>query len=127
MKSPSDKFRLRSARVLVIVFGILAYAMAMSAEGVYALVEEASAFGSSGLFAVIIFGMWSKRGGPATASATLIAGVASYVAFGYVLPQFGYETSFPYLISLAASVVVYVGFMNFERRSANESTPAPAA
>jgi len=123
MKSPSDKFRLRSARVLVIVFGILAYAMAMSAEGVYALVEEASAFGSSGLFAVIVFGMWSKRGGPITASATLLAGVASYVAFGYILPRFGYESPFPYLISLAASVVVYLGFMNFERRPIDASNP----
>ncbi len=121
LKTTNDKFRLRSARVLVIVYGVIAYAMAMSAEGVYALVEEASAFGSSGLFAVIVLGMWTRRGGPVTACATLVTGVVSYVGFAYGLSWAGVEVSFPYILSLAASVVCYVALMAIER------TPEPPA
>lgn len=125
-KSADDQSKLRTARTLVIVFGLLAYAMALSAEGVYALVEEASAFGSSGLFAVIVLGMWSKRGGRLTACSTLVAGVVSYALFAYVLPAMGLELTFPYLLSLAVSVACYVLAMNLERRADTDSGPATA-
>lgn len=118
----SDKFRLRAARTLVVVYGVLAYLMAMSAEGVYALVEEASAFGSSGLFAVILFGMRSGYGGRITACATLITGVVSYVVFAYLLPTLGVELAFPYLLSLVASVACYLALMRLEPPSATRGT-----
>lgn len=124
MTSSTDKQRLRIARGLVIAYGVLAYAMAMSAEGVYALVEEASAFGSSGLFAVVLFGMWSKRGGPVAACATLLVGVGSYAALAYATPAAGYEIEFPYVLSLAASILTYVFLINLDRSPL--SPPAPA-
>jgi SSS family transporter len=120
MGNHQDAFLLRLARVLVVVFGVLAYLMAQYAEGVYSLVEEASAFGSSGLFVVIVLGLVTRRGGPVTACATLITGVGSYVTVAHVLPRFGTDISFPFLISLAASAICYLAFMAFE------DGPAPA-
>ncbi len=104
-----EKFLLWLTRVLVVAFGLLAYVMARHAERVYSLVEEASAFGSSGLFVVIVLGLITRRGGRITACATLITGVVSYVFFNYV-----YEMSFPFVLSLVASTVCYLGLMNFE-------------
>ncbi len=130
LKKHDDKFLLRLARVLVVVFGLLAYALAYSAEKVYALVEEASAFGSSGLFVVIVAGLVTNRGGRITACATLITGVVSYILFAHILPPFGIELSFPFLISLAASAVCYVVCMQFEDGPTPEvvpvAEPAPA-
>ena len=51
----SDKEKVLISRLTVISFGIVAYVMAIFAEGVYTLVEEASAFGSAGLVVCIVF------------------------------------------------------------------------
>jgi len=127
LRKHDDKFLLRLARVLVVVFGLIAYGLAYSAERVYSLVEEASAFGSSGLFVVIVFGLVTKRGGHLTGCATLITGVVSYVVFSHILPLFGYEVSFPFLISLFASAICYLLVMNFDQNTApTELISSPA-
>ncbi len=118
LRKHDAKFLLRLARGLVVVFGLLAYGLAYSAEGVYSLVEEASAFGSSGIFVVIVLGLVTHRGGRITGCATLITGVVSYVFFSYAMPRLGYEISFPFLLSLFASAVCYLSLMNFEEYKA---------
>jgi uncharacterized sodium:solute symporter family permease YidK len=77
--------------------------MALHAEGVYALVEQASAFGSSGIVVIVVFGLFTRRGGPASAFASLLAGVAVWVIGSYVL-----GLSWAYLAALAASFAAYV-------------------
>jgi len=102
------------ARGGVAFFGIVAYVGALYAEGVYALVEEASAFGSAGLFVVILLGLFSQRGGPRTALATLGTGMLAWVLGAYLL-----DWPHPYLNSLAAALGTYLIGMLLER------TPAP--
>jgi hypothetical protein len=53
--------------------------LALHAEGVFALVEQASAFGSAGALVTITFGLFTSIGGPKTAIATLVAGMLSYL------------------------------------------------
>jgi Na+/proline symporter len=111
---------------MVVAYGLLAFVMAVFAEGVYSLVEEASAFGSAGLFCVILFGMRTERGGRVTACATLITGVVSYVILAYLLPALDVEIAFPYVASLAASALCYAALMNFERPAQTRTEPAAA-
>lgn len=59
----SERAKVGFARAGVIVFGIVAYVLALSAEGVYALVESASAFGSAGVFIVAVFALFTRFGG----------------------------------------------------------------
>jgi len=66
-----DEARVRIARAGVVVFGIVAFVLALRAEGVYALVEEASAFGSAGVFVAGVLGLFTRRGGAASAYAAL--------------------------------------------------------
>jgi len=82
---------------------VLAYVMALHAEGVYALVEQASAFGSSGIVVIVTFGLFTRRGGPASAIASLLAGVVVWVLGSYVM-----GLSWAYLAALAASVCAYL-------------------
>jgi Na+/proline symporter len=98
----SERAKVLLARSGVAVFGVLAYVLALHADGVYALVEEASAFGSAGIFVVVTAGLFTRWGGPRAAAGALLAGLAAWVAGAYLL---AWET--PYLWSLAAAVGGY--------------------
>lgn len=96
--------KLRFNRIAVVVFGVIAYGIALSAEGMYALVEEASGLGSSGVFVLIVCSMWLPRlGGAAAASAALVASVATYMLGEHAL---GWR--YPYVCSLGAAALAYL-------------------
>ena len=97
------------ARAGVLAFGTIAYVQAIRAEGVFELVEDASAFGSAGTLITVCFGLFTKLGGPLAALFTLVMGVASYV------PATVTGVAYPYLLSLAATLLTYVVVAVFER------------
>jgi SSS family transporter len=100
----SEKAKVRVARGAVAVFGIMAYVMALRADRVYELVEEASAFGSSGIVTIVCFGLFTRIGGRGSAMAALLVGVGTWIGGAYFagLP-------YPYLTSLAAATTAYLG------------------
>ena len=81
----SERQRVRTARIGVAVFGVLAYVIALYAGGIYELVATASAFGSAGIFVVGLFGLFSRTGGAPSAYAALVAGVVVWAAGEYWL------------------------------------------
>jgi hypothetical protein len=73
----------------VVIFGLIAYALALNAEGVFALVQEASAFGSAGIVVTVGFALFTNGGSPRTAAATLLGGIVGYMgahALGIPIP-----------------------------------------
>jgi Na+/proline symporter len=113
----SERGVLRINRACVVGFGVVACGLALTGESVFALVETASSLGTSGALWLIVLALWSARfGGPAAASACLVGGVATYVAGGTVL---GLE--YPFLASLAVSLLLYVATAVLEDRG----RPAP--
>ena len=99
----TERQKVRVARGLVVGFGVLAWVMAARAERVYELIEQASAFGSSGIVVVVLFGLFTRIGGTPSAVASLVAGVASWCLGAYVL-----ELPYPYLTSLAVAAGAYL-------------------
>lgn len=99
----TDPEKLRLARALVVVFGVSAYVVALHAEGVYALVESASSFGSAGLFVVLAFGLSTRLGGPPSAVAALLLGTLVWLAGSYLVP-----IPTPYLTALLVACVAYL-------------------
>jgi Na+/proline symporter len=118
----NERAKVRTARAGVIAFGILACGLALGAEGVYALVEQASAFGSAGVIVTVVFGLFTRVGGRASAYAALLAGAVVYVASGPA------GCPYPYLASLAAALVGYLGsaFIG-PPRAPRAARPAPPA
>ena len=96
-----ERHKVWIARAGVITFGLIAYVLALSTSGVLALVEQASALGSTGIVVTVLFGLFTTLGSPRTAAATLVIGLVSYV--GGVLA--GIET--PFLASLALSLLTW--------------------
>ncbi len=112
----SDAAKLRSARIAVIVFGIVSYALALHAEGVYALIEAAAAFASAGVLVSASFGLFTRIGGARSATAALVAG-----ALVWTVAEFAELLEAPYLASLAAAALVYLMVATTER-----AEPSPA-
>jgi SSS family solute:Na+ symporter len=91
------------ARSGVMLFGVIAYGLALRAEGVFALVEQASALGSAGALVTVCFGLFTSLGGPRTAAATLISGLVVYLVASYG------GAAHPFLLSLATALATYLG------------------
>jgi SSS family solute:Na+ symporter len=115
----SDAAKVRAARVGVIVGGVIAYGLALSAETVYELVETASAFGSAGIFVVMVFALFSGYGGPRAALASLVTGTGVWL-YGTFVGEWDY----PYLISLGTALAAYFIAGCFDKREAPISDPA---
>ena len=105
----SERGKIRVARLGVLVAGIIAYVLALHAEGVYELVVESSAFGGAGIFVIVVFGLFTTFGGARAAGTALVVGIVSWVAGGY-----WFEWSTPYLISLGLGALGYVLVALFE-------------
>lgn len=92
-----------SARTWVVIFGAIAFVIAIYAEGVYNLVVNAAAFGTSGIFMIVVFGLFTGWGDEWAAIATLLAGMSVWLGATFLL-----ELSYAYTVSLAAAFLAYV-------------------
>lgn len=102
LRGPSEARKLRISRACVVGYGVVAWFLAIRAEGVYALVEEASAFGSAGIFVTALCALFLPWGGAPSAAAALVFGVTAYVLGAHI-----YALDFPYLGSLCAAICGY--------------------
>lgn len=116
-----DLARLRLARAGVIVFGVISYWLATRASGIYSLIENAAAFASAGVLVAASFGLFTRLGGPRSASASLLVGTAVWCAGSW-----GGLVSAPYLASLASAVLAYLAVAVFERVEVTASDSAVA-
>ena len=96
-----ERMKVRIARLCVMLFGMVAYALALNAEGVFALVEQASAFGSAGLLVTVLFALFTPWGSARTAAATLLGGITVYVIATAA------EMATPFLASMGASLLLW--------------------
>jgi Na+/proline symporter len=98
----SERARVRLNRAGVVTFGLLSYGLALGADTVWGLVEEASAFGSAGVFVVVPFALFSRFGGASAAITSLVAGAVSYVGGAHL---WGWD--YPYLTSVGFALTAY--------------------
>jgi Na+/pantothenate symporter len=113
----SDEHRkVRYARIAVVSFGVIAWLLARTAESVYDLVLESSAFGSAGIFTCCIMVLSQSRGGPLTAMASMLAGITSYGVLNY-----GVEYEYAYLMSLVCAFTTFLVLMWFEKHPAEDT------
>lgn len=104
-----DVAKVKVSRLTVALFGLIAYGLAASADSVLGLVQEASAFGSAGIFTCCLLGLSQKRGGRFTAAAAMIVGMVSYGTLYY-----GFENDYAYLLSLVLAFFTFLALMSFE-------------
>lgn len=106
----SDKQNLKIVRSIVIAMGVLAYVLALHAEGIYKLVKDASSFGSAGIFVVLIFGLFTRFGNVKSAVSALVCG-----ALVWIISHYFFEFKWSYMLSLFLSFCCYIGIALGER------------
>jgi solute:Na+ symporter, SSS family len=115
---------LRVARASVVLLGLVAYGLAHMSDSVHELVQEASAFGSTGVLVIGIMALGSRTsraGGPVAALVALGLGVVSWVVLAHVL-----HSPVAYLGSLAWAAGGYAVATLLERRlAARRIDPEP--
>jgi len=104
--------RLGVARGAAAAAGLIAYGLACTSWNVKELVEQASGFGSGGVFVLAVFGVHTRIGGERAANACLLAGLATWVTCSYVVPD---QVAHPYLLSLAAALGGFAIGCRFDR------------
>jgi Na+/proline symporter len=100
-KITDERRKVLIARAGVLLFGLIAYTLALISSGVLDLVEQASALGSTGIVVTVLVGLFTTLGSPRTAGATLVVGLVSYVG-GVVA---GFDT--PFLFSLSCTLLTW--------------------
>jgi SSS family transporter len=90
------------ARFFVFVFGVIAWFIATNAEGVYNLVVDAAAFGTAGIFTIVVFGLFTRFGGKYAAAATMIVAMTVWLSATYI-----FDISWAYLLSLFCALGTY--------------------
>lgn len=109
----SDRAKLRSVRMTVLVLSVVAFLLALSVERIKDLVELASAFGSAGVFVTTLFALFTRIGGPQAATSAMLTGMTAWVVGRFVL-----QLQAPYLTAMAMSALVYLGMAYLEGRTA---------
>lgn len=113
----SDQKKLQLNRIGVIVMGAAAYGLALSAEGIYQLVKDASSLGSAGIFVVIMFGLFTPLGSHRSALAALFSGAAVWLVFHYL-----FHFPWSYLLSLGSAFLSYL-IIGLIERSLSKNPP----
>lgn len=90
------------ARFFVFIFGLIAWFVAINAEGVYNLVVDAAAFGTAGIFTIVVFGLFTRFGGKHSAAVTMIVAMTVWLSATYI-----FELSWAYLLSLFCALGTY--------------------
>jgi Na+/proline symporter len=111
----SEKQKLLSARLGLVGFGLLAYAIAKSSDSIHDLVVEASAVGGGGFLVVVLFGLFSRIGQSPSAVAALVTGAAIWGVGTFVI-----ELQSCFLAAVAGSTVSYLAFAPLGSRTALE-------
>lgn len=100
----SEADKLRVARVCTVTFGVLAFLLATTPASVGDLIDLTNGFGSAGVFVLLVFGLFTKFGGPRSATAALFVGASLFTA-GYFA-----EWPYAYLTSVCGAFVAYAAF-----------------
>jgi SSS family transporter len=106
----SERQKVAMARGGVLVLGILAYLLALRAEGISDLVETASAFATAGVFVALVFGLFTNFGHAHSAYAAVIAGAAVWAGGKYA-----FDLQAPYVWALLSALAAYVVVAVLER------------
>jgi Na+/proline symporter len=113
-----ESAKIRVARSCVAIFGVVAYLLALSADSVHDMAEQASGFGGAGLFVVVLFALLPPLGKAKAAASALFAGIGTWILGSVV-----WDWATPYLASLAAATVAFVAAGRWEARGAAEPQP----
>ncbi len=109
-EASDGKGRLRMARASIVGAGVIAFILAVYADGIYDLVVAASEFGTAGTVTLTLAALWLPRLGSArVAMAALVLGVIT----SPIYDALGFEA--PYIAAILTTMSAYLGLAVLEQ------------
>jgi Na+/proline symporter len=103
LKDKTEKHKLQIARFIIVIAALISYGIAHFSGGIYALLEMASSFGTSGLLIITFFGIYSRWGGPLAGTLALVSGMIFYQ-----LGDLAWNLDAPFLTAILAAFIGYI-------------------
>jgi len=113
-----EKRKLLVNRGMVVVLGITAFILALSAESVHSIVYAAVSFGSAGIVVVYLFAFLKNFGGQWASLTALVLGTTITLAGENIQDLFAY----PYLTAFLCALFGYIIIAGFERWFENQKS-----
>jgi Na+/proline symporter len=107
----SEHGKLWAVRMTVMALCVVAYLISVTSQRIHDLVETASAFGSAGVFVAMLFALFTRFGGPASAYASVVSGMLVWA-----VGKYGFDLTAPYLLGLLAATIGYVAVALVDRQ-----------
>lgn len=107
----SEHGKLWAVRMTVMALCVVAYLISVTSQRIHDLVETASAFGSAGVFVAMLFALFTRFGGPASAYTSVVSGMLVWA-----VGKYGFDLTAPYLLGLLAATVGYVAVALVDRQ-----------
>jgi Na+/proline symporter len=107
----SEHGKLWAVRMTVMALCVVAYLISVTSQRIHDLVETASAFGSAGVFVAMLFALFTRFGGPASAYTSVVSGMLVWA-----VGKYGFDLTAPYLLGLLAATVGYVAAALVDRQ-----------
>jgi Na+/proline symporter len=107
----SEHGKLWAVRMTVMALCVVAYLISVTSQRIHDLVETASAFGSAGVFVAMLFALFTRFGGPASAYTSVVSGMLVWA-----VGKYGFDLTAPYLLGLLAATIGYVAVALVDRQ-----------
>lgn len=102
LKIKNEKTKVLTARLCVIGSAAIAYILAYNSDSIYALLEIASSFGTSGILVITLAGLWLNKSSDLVALTTLFVGLVINPFYDYIL-----KLDSPFVFSIITCCIVY--------------------
>jgi Na+/proline symporter len=103
LRGTEQRHKVRMARIVVVLAGVVAYVMAVYGKGIYALLETASSFGTAGILVITLVGLYTGMGRALSATLALAAGLVLTPLGNYV-----FDWQAPFLGSVLGAMIGFV-------------------
>ncbi len=113
----SERRKVMVARFGTLLAGIVSYAIAFASDSITGLVEMASGLGGPIIFVVALAALWDKRGNAMSALVAMIAGLAGWPLFHFVL-----DLEYPVIMTVITCAGGYLVTLPFIRPLSVEGT-----
>lgn len=104
MKNVTEKKKVITARIGVLISGLLAYAIAFMSDSITGLVETASGLGGPSILVLTIIALWVKKGRAINANLAILASIIAWAISHFVI-----KLEYPVIVTVAACVLTYFG------------------
>ncbi len=102
-KIRDERYKLLSARLVIVLSALTCIMIAFSSNSIYQLVQMASSLGTAGVLVITLMGLHFKKGGERAATIALISGLFALPIYDHI-----FKFQAPFILTVLTSLLLYL-------------------